>query len=60
MVYSFAFYYIRQLWLINYVKMIQSFAQKNAKKQHYVYWDYNDKSVVYINTNMALLRVRNH
>ena len=30
------------------------------QKQHYMYCDYNDTSMIYVNSNIALLRVRNH
>ena len=30
------------------------------QKQHSMYFDYNDTSVCYINSNMELLRVRKH
>ena len=30
------------------------------QNQRYMYYDYNDTSMTYINANMAMLRVRNH
>ena len=30
------------------------------QKQHYMYCDYNDTWMIYVNSNIALLRVRNH
>ena len=39
-----------------FVKIIYSSAGENAKE--YMYWDYNDMSINYVNSNMALLRVR--
>ena len=30
------------------------------QKQHYVYCDYNGISMIYVNSSIALLRVRNH
>ena len=58
MINLFVFHYIWQLWLLAY-KNYSKFCTRKCKKQHYVYCDNNDISMVYINSNMALLRVRN-
>ena len=39
--------------------IIQSSARENAKS-NIVYYDYNGISMIYDNSNMALLRVRNN
>ena len=36
------------------------FKALHEKMQHYVYCNYSDISMIYINSNMALLKVRNH
>ena len=59
MVNSFVFHYIWQLWLIAYANY-SKFCTRKCQKQHCVYCDYNDISIIYINSNTALLRVRNH
>ena len=40
-------------------KTIQRSARESTKK-NYVYCDYNDTSMTCINSNMALMRVRNN
>ena len=57
--YIYIFHYILKLWLIAY-KNHSKFFKRKCKKQRYVYCVYNSKSFAYINSNMALLRVRNH
>ena len=56
---SSVFYYIWQLWLIT-CKSSSTFCTRKCKKQYYVCWNYNDTSIIYINLNMALLKVKNH
>ena len=53
------FHYIAQLWLIA-PKNYSKFCTRKCKKQHYVCSNYNGISMIYINSNMALLMVRNH
>ena len=59
MVKSFVFHYMWQLWLKAH-KNYSKFCTAKCKKQHYVYCNYNDISIIYITSSMALLRVRNH
>ena len=59
MVNWFVFHYIWQWWLIAY-KNYSNFFKRKCKNQYYVYCDYNDISMIYINSNIALLRVRYH
>ena len=44
------------LWKL--FKVLHEKIQKN--QQNYVYFSYNSKSLIHTNSNMALLRVRNH
>ena len=53
MVNAFVFHYIQQLWLLAY-KDYSKFCTRKCKKQHYVNCNYNGKSMIYINSNMAL------
>ena len=41
-------------------KLFKVLREKKCKKQDYVYCDYNDISMIYINSTTALLRVRIH
>ena len=41
-------------------KNYPKFCTRKCKEQYYVYCDHNGTSMIYINSNMALLRVRNH
>ena len=59
MVNLFIFTYLWQLWPIAY-KNYSKLCKIKCKRQNYVYCDYNDISMIYINSNMTLLRVRNH
>ena len=43
-----------------FVNPFSKFDTSKGRKQQYVYWNYNDASVIYSNSNMALLRVRKH
>ena len=59
MVNSFGFFLHMTIMTIAY-KNYSKFCKRKYKKQHFVYCDYHEISVIYINCNMALLRVRNH
>ena len=55
------------LSLITYDNYVEQIIQKNSKfctrkrkRQHCVYCDYNDITMIYITWNMVLLRVRSH
>ena len=37
---------------------LQKFCMRRCNKQHYVYYDHNDMSMIYINSDMTLLWVR--
>ena len=41
-------------------KNYSKFCTKKSKKQHYVYFNYNNISIIYFNSNMVLMKVRNH
>ena len=56
---SFVFHYIWQLWPIAY-KNYSNICTRKCKKQYYVYCDYNDMPMIYISSDITLLRVRNH
>ena len=55
----FVFHYIWKLWPITH-KVYSKFCTRKCKRQHYLYCDYNDISIIYINSSMVQLRVRNH
>ena len=59
MVNSSIFHYICQLRLITY-KSYSKFCTRKCEKQYYMYCNYNDILVVYINASIALMSVRNH
>ena len=49
------------IWSVRFdCKSYSKFCTEKFKKQHYVHCDYNNSSMIYISSNMALLRVRNH
>ena len=47
------------LWLIVYTNY-SKFCKGKFKKQHCVYCDFNDISIIYFNSIMTVLQVRNH
>ena len=56
---TLAFHYIWQFWLTAF-KNYSKFFTRKCKKQRYVYCNYNDTLMTYINSNMTLLRLKCH
>ena len=59
MVNSCVFNYKWQLWLITH-KNYSKFCTRQCKEKNYMHCDFNDPSMIYIKSNVELLRIRNH